>query len=211
MLTQAEKEAIQKYFGKPIEELNEADFRHIRKQLRAKYHPDNFEKFEDQTVREMATERFQAIEKLSEKVLEYYSQSATGNSGREKIFDPKAQFAFDKLKIEVITSDKDLKYNLFGTFYRWLVYGDTFKIPNTKASIIMDENHQGTSIGYRETIRFYLTFGVDDAVEDLVDWLFSRIQDRASSLIIHGDIVQLDRDAILRAIKKTTFLQIGTS
>lgn len=208
MLTQTEKEAIQKYFGKPIEELSEADFKQLRKQLRAKYHPDNFEKFEDQTVREMATERFQTIEKLAEKITQYFSQPSAITTIGEKIFHPAAQFAFDQLKIEIITSDKDLKYNLFGTFYRWLVYGDTYKIPDTKASIIMDENHQGTSIGFRETIRFYLTFGVEDAVEDLVDWLFSRIQGRASSLIIHGDIVNIDRDAMLRAIKKTTFLQI---
>lgn len=209
MLTQTEKEAVQKYFGKSFDELSEADFQQARKQLRAKYHPDNFEKFADETVREMATERFQTIEKLSEKLEQYFRQGLPKASAANQAFHPAAQYAFDKLKVEIITADKDLKYNLFGTFYRWLVYGDTYKIPDTKASIIMDEDHRGMSIGYRETIRFYLTFGVEDAVEDLVDWLFTRIDGRANSLIIHGDLVKIDRDEILRAVKKTTFLQIG--
>ena len=30
-----------------------------------------------------------------------------------------------------------------------------------------------------ETIRMYLTFGVDDAIEDIVEWFFQRIHGRA--------------------------------
>lgn len=205
--TQTERDAIQKYYGQPLEELRPENFHKIRKQLLAKYHPDNFEKFEDETIREMATERFQLIEQLNEKIALYFAGKLP--APEDVVFHPNAEFAFDKLKIEVITSDKDLKYHLFGTFYRWLVYGDKYKIPNTKASIIIDEDHRGASIGYRETIRMYLTFDTGDSVEDIVSWLFGKIEGRASSLLIHGDMVAIEYEAILRAIKKTTFLQIG--
>ena len=204
-----DQEALQKYYGQSLEELRPEEFHKTRKQLRAKYHPDNFEKFEDETVREMATERFQAIEQLNQKIELHFAGKLGSDGSKDRAFHPNAQYAFDKLKIELITSDKDLKYQLFGTFYRWLVYGDKFKIPNTKASIIIDENHQGASIGYRESIRMYLSFDTDDVVENIVDWLFGKIEGRASSLLIHGDIVSIDYHAILQAIKKTSFLQIG--
>lgn len=207
--TEAEKEAIKKYYGEPIETLRPEDFHKVRKKVLAKYHPDNFEKFEDETIREMATDRFQLIEQLNKKIELHFAGKLGGPNAKDRAFHPDAQYAFDKLKIELITSDKDLKYHLFGTFYRWLVYGDKFKIPDTSASIIIDEDHQGTSIGYRETIRMYLTFDTNDSVETIVDWLFGKIEGRASSLLIHGDVVDVDYDAILRSVKQTTFLQIG--
>ena len=43
-ITQSEREVIQKYWGKSLENLNPEEFRKTHKQLRAKYHPDNFEK-----------------------------------------------------------------------------------------------------------------------------------------------------------------------
>lgn len=207
--TGSDEDAIQKYYGCPLDQLRPEDFHKTRKQLLAKYHPDNFEKFEDETIREMATDRFQIIEQLNKKIELHFAGKLNPSSRKERAFHPEAQYAFDQLKIELITSDKDLKYHLFGTFYRWLVYGDKFKIPDTKASIIIDEDHQGASIGYRESIRMYLTFDTHDPVETIVDWLFGKIEGRASSLLIHGDVVAVDYDAILRSIKQTTFLQIG--
>lgn len=207
--TEAEIEAIKKYYGAPIETLRPEDFHKARKQVLAKYHPDKFEKFEDETVREMATDRFRIIEALNKKIELHFAGKLGNASTADRAFHPNAQYAFDKLKVELITSDKDLKYHLFGTFYRWLVTGDKFKIPETSASIIIDEDHSGTSIGYRETIRMYLTFDTSDSVETIVDWLFSKIEGRASSLLIHGDVVAVAYDAILRAVKQTTFLQIG--
>lgn len=207
--TEAEKDAIQKYYGQSIEALRPEDFHKARKKILAKYHPDNFEKFEDETIREMATDRFQSIEQLNKKIELHFAGKLGLPNVQERAFHPDAQYAFDKLKIELITSDKDLKYHLFGTFYRWLVYGDKFKIPETSASIIIDEDHQGSSIGYRETIRMYLTFDTKDSVETIVNWLFEKIEGRASSLLIHGDVVEVAYDPILRAIKQTTFLQIG--
>ena len=57
-LSPSEREEIRKYFGKPVEELSRDEFIQLHRQLRSRYHPDNFEKFADETVREMATERF---------------------------------------------------------------------------------------------------------------------------------------------------------
>ena len=207
--TEADKEAIQKYYGCSLDQLSPEVFHQTRKKLLAKYHPDNFEKFEDETIREMATERFQVLEQLNRKIEAHCAGSLQRQPGPERAFHPDAQYAFDKLKIELITSDKDLKYHLFGTFYRWLVYGDQFKIPDTKASIIIDEDHQGSRIGYRETIRMYLTFDTNDPVEKIAAWLYGKIAGRASSLLIHGDVVPVEHEAILRSIKQTTFLQIG--
>ncbi len=209
-ITQSEREAIQKYFEKALESLNPEDFQKIRKQLRTKYHPDNFEKFEDETIREMATERFQEIERLAQKLESYFAGQIQAEEGKDQIYNPQAQFDFDKMKVEVITSDKDLKYHLFGTSYRWLVYGDRFKVPKTKeAHIVIDDNHRGMSIGYREAIRMYVTFGVHDAVEDIVDWLYERIRGRASSLLIEGEVIAINRNEMLRKIKKTSFLQLA--
>ena len=206
-LNSSEKEAIRKYFGKALEELTTEEFQQIQKELRAKYHPDNFEKFEDETVREMATERFQLIEKLSDKLEAYFD-------GKLKVVtDDTSQvrdvfYAFNGLKIEIMTSDKDLKYDLFGTFYRWLQMGERFKVPDTPtASIVMDESHQGTRIGYNEAIRMYLTFDQGDAIEDIVDWLYQRIQGRATGLLIHGEKIEVDAHAMLMAIRKPALLE----
>jgi len=205
-ISATEKEDIRKYFGKTLEELSPEEFQRTRKELRAKFHPDNFEKFEDDTVREMATERFQTLEHLMEKMEAWFNGSTP--APRENVRpDRYRAYAFDGMKIEVITSDKDLKYDLFGTFYRWLRLGEQFKIPNTsEAFIIMDEDHRGVRIGYNETIRMYLTFGVNDAIEDIVDWFFHRIQGRASSLLIHGQKVEVEYNAILSAVRKPSLL-----
>lgn len=204
-LSQSDREAIRKYFGKELEELDPDSFQALRKQLRARYHPDNFEKFEDETVREMATERFQLIEALSEKIDRHLQGKLPAAA---PIDHPGALFAFNKMKIEVITADKDLKYHLFGARYRWLLYGHSFRIPGTQAAIIIDEEHRGASIGYRETIRMYLTFGTEDSTEDIVNWLYERIEGRANSLIIHGETVAVQPHAILQAIRRTSFLRI---
>lgn len=208
-ISNADKEEIRKYFGKPLEEIDTDEFRTLLRAVRAKYHPDNFEKFEDDTVREMATERFQSIERLAEKMEAWFQGKIGALERATGAFNPGALFAFDKMKIEVITADKDLKYHLFGAQYRWLIYGDRFKIPGTKAHIVMDEDHRGVSIGYRETIRMYVTFGVDDSIEDIVNWLYTRIRDRASSLIIEGEVVAIEPETMLRHIRKTSLLEIS--
>ncbi|MCB0640745.1 MAG: hypothetical protein KDC44_03860, partial [Phaeodactylibacter sp.] len=182
-ITPQDKELIVKYFGEALEQLSPTDFKRQLKTLRQKYHPDRFEQFEDETVREMATERFQSIERLAAKVEAFFQGTlqpqSSGAASRSSTAYQQAGAVFGarKMKIEIKTADKELKYDLFGTFYKWLQCGETFSIPNTGAKIIMDEEQRGNRIGYQEIIRIYLTFTEEDVVEDIVSWLHDRIQE----------------------------------
>ncbi len=208
-----EKEEIRKFFGIPLEELKLEDFKKIHRELRAKYHPDNFEHLENEAVKEMATEKFQAIESLAAKVEAWLTNSKPATIGfQTDVADhlrPDAVFAVKRLKIEILTSDKDLKYHLFGTHYRWLQFGDSFKIPGTGASIVIDEDYAGRRIGFQESVRMYLTFGETDSIEDIVAWFFGRIEGRASRLLIAGDAVDIEEQQIINAIKKESLLRLG--
>lgn len=206
-ITQEELDEISKYYG-PISDLDFEKFKKTKKQLQSKYHPDNFAKFDDETVKEMATERFQRIEVLSSKLELLLNKKISLNNEVEDIDNVNARFAFDKMKIEVVTRNKDLKYHLFGAKYRWLSYGESYKIPNTEAKIIADESHEGQRMGFIETIRMYLTFGVNDPIELIAVWLFTAINERANSLIIDGKKVRIDLIEINAAIKRTSFAGI---
>jgi len=209
-----EQDEIRQFFGVPFSALDEETFRGELKKLRQKYHPDNFEKFGDDTVREMATERFQRIEALATRLQTYFehpgqlADSAPTASTRD-FLHPDALFSGNHLKMEIITADKDLKYHLFGTYYRWLSYGESFKIPGTKASLVMDEQHAGNRIGYKESIRLYLTFPEGDPLEAIVDWFYEKIKDRATNILVGGDSLAINREALLQTLRKQTFLRIG--
>jgi len=214
--TEQEKQEIRELFGATPEQLDAEAFKKTLRELRAKYHPDNFEKFGDDTVRQLATERFQRIELLASKIETWLSggqlainEQQTTDRNKERIHDPRARFAYREMKIEIRTSDKDLKYHLFGTFYRWLTLGDRFKIPDSKAFLIADEEHLGRQIGFVESIRVYLTFEEDDSVEDITRWLFDKIAGRADALLIEGELIQIDYETILTAIKRRSFKMLA--
>ena len=215
MFTIQEKEEIRRLFGLPLEQLDLETFRKTLKDLRSKYHPDNFEHLDNEAVKEMATEKFQAIESLASRVEAYLSgEKPAGSSYQSNVNDylhPDAVFTGKKLKIEILTSDKDLKYHLFGTYYRWLQMGDSFKIPNTGGSIVIDEDYSGRRIGFQESVRMYLTFGESDSIEDMVNWLFGKIEGRANKLLVAGEVIELDPVHIVNAIKKQTLLRIGAA
>lgn len=211
--SQQEKSAIEKYFGSSLDELEKAEFEGALRKLRAKYHPDNFEQFENEAVKEMATEKFQAIEALAEKMKAHFDGTLPSlpksDERAHNFMHPDAVFAGKRLKVEVMTSNKDLKYHLFGTSYRWLTFGDSFKIPETEARIHIDEDHRGHRVGFRESIRMYLTFNESDSIAAIVNWLYPRIAQDASTLIIVGDSVDVNPESIETAIKKHTLLRIG--
>lgn len=212
MFDEKEKAEILKYYELPFEKLEQEDFAKKRKKLRAKYHPDNFSKYEDETVKEMATERFQSLEKLSEKMEAAFNGNLpqrNANGEQAAYRHSSAVFAAKKLKIEIITDDKDLKYKLFGRKYRWLLLGDEFKIPGTDATIVTDEDYRGTSIGFNETIRIYLTFGEDQKITEIVDWFYPRIAEGAKNLLVEGTKIEVLREAILQEIQKRTFLRLN--
>lgn len=215
--TEQERLEIRETFGALPEHLDAETFRKTLRELRARFHPDNFEKFGDDTVRQLATERFQRIERLAEKIEAWLSgkmqQALPGPSASDTdvhIFDPRARFAYREMKIEIRTGDKDLKYHLFGTFYRWLTLGDRFKIPDTQAFLIADEEHLGRRIGFVESIRVYLTFEEHDSVEVITRWLFDKIEGRADALLIEGELIPIAYEAILLAIKRRSFKLLAT-
>jgi hypothetical protein len=211
-ITLTEKQAIQKYFGMNLEELDLETFKKIRNELRTKYHPDKFEKHEDETIREMATEKFQQIQDLSEKIAFYLEHKLSNQLEpipQTPFLSQNAQFSFDEMKIEVMTSDKDLKYHLFGKDLRWLLMGEKYKIPNTQAYIIIDEDYMGVRPGFKEAIKMYLSFGVNDSIETIVDWLYQNVVGRADSLIIEKNLVKIDPYEMMLYIKRKSFKQIA--
>jgi hypothetical protein len=212
--SESESREIQELFGALPHQLDPDTFKQKLRELRAKYHPDQFEKFGNETVKQLATERFQRIEHLADKLEAFFNLPAARRSEKpgpsaEPFHDPRARFSGHDLKIEVRTDDKDLKYHLFGTFYRWLKMGDTFKVPDTKARITADEDYLGRTIGFVETIRFYLSFEEDDPVDTIVQWLFERIDGRADALLIEGDIVPIVYEEVLSAVKRRTFKRLA--
>jgi hypothetical protein len=214
--TPEELESIEKYFGSDLNELDMERFKTIRNQLRAKYHPDKFEKYEDETVKEMAKERFQEIESLSEKLKSFLESggsisSPKFNADTDSFLHPNAQYGYEAMQIDIRTPDKDMKYHLFGTQYAWLERGEKFKIPGTNAFLITESSYRGRAMGYTETVRLYLTFGRSDSLATIVDWLFFKIVDRASSLIIEGNVISIDRNEMMQYIRRKSFLEIGTS
>ena len=108
-----------------------------------------------------------------------------------------------------MTSDKELKYHLFGTRYRFLEYGDEYTVPNTKASITIDASYRGSGIGYNESIKMYLTFSENDSLEVVIKWLYDKIQQRANSVIVESIVCKIDYDDIIKAIQNKTMMRIG--
>ena len=204
-----DREEIRNWFGAELEMLDKKVFEQRKKELMAKYHPDKFERFADDTIRELATEKFQRLQEVIAKIEAFFTGQVLLTPGEPAGYrHHHARFAAKKLKVEIITQDKDLKYHLFGSYYRWLTYGETFKIPDTSASIVMDEDHQGHRIGFRESIRLYLTFDEDQSIEDIVNWLYSKIVGRASYLIVSKDKVEILPEKMVVAIQKVSFLRI---
>jgi len=209
-ITSDELKEIQTLYGKSLESLDSESFQKIHKELRQKYHPDKFEKFEDELVKEMAHDKFKRVESLGEKIKAYLLSGASKVPDlSEHEFGPEARFAFDDMKIEILTRQKDLKYVLFGKSLRWLERGDTFKIPETSASLIIDNSHKGSSIGFVESIRLYLSFGPEDSLEEISTWLFTRIHGYATALIIEGKRIPVDLFQMISLIRRKSVLELG--
>lgn len=207
-LTYTEKQQFEKYFSIAIDAIDMETFQRKRKELLQKYHPDKFEKHDDPLVREMAHDKFRDLEQLCEKAKDWLENKQPLKETAPSTALPPEQYAADGMYIEVITRDKDLKYHLFGSHYRWLESGDKYEIPGTKAFIRIESNYKGTSIGYSEAIKMYVSFGVNDSVTDIVNWLYNRINGSATSLLIAKQLVAIEPEAMARFIKKKTVLKL---
>jgi len=208
--TEKEKEEIREVYGKDLKDLEWEEFEKLQMELRKKYHPDKFEQYNDEVIREMAHEKYQRIESLGGKLRKYmeFQEAGTVDQSEADMFDKKARFAFEHMKIEIITREKDLKYLLFGTYVRWLEQGDEFNIPRTEASIIMDQDHRGVSVGFVETIRIYLSFGTQDDLDTVINWLYERLQGHADAVIIEGKRTKVELSHLQSLIRRKAFIGI---
>lgn len=204
-----EKEDVQKYFGSSLGDLDPEEFEKKYKTLKKKYHPDNFAKHEDEVVQEMATAKFQEIKRLGEKVRKFISGATVEKESEDIEFGEDAKFAFEKMRIEVVTRDKDLKYKLFRTIYKYLERGDRQYIPGSEASIIIDESHINNSVGFLESVKMYLTFGEEDDLDHIVQWLLDRIESSAFSLIIEGKKTPVNFLGIRMAIQRKSLVLLN--
>jgi hypothetical protein len=216
-LTKEEIAELKELFGAELPGLAAEEFDRLHKELRQKYHPDKFERYDDEVVREMAKEKFQRIERLAEKMQRHFkgeglSAPAYGSGTeyqKDDLHSKDAIFGFDSMKIEILTRDKDLKYRLFGTYLRWLERGDKFKIPGTEAAITVDQDHRGNRVGFVESVRMYLTFKASDSIADIIDWLYERLHGHAEALIIEGKRLPIDRTAMALHIRQKSFLGLN--
>lgn len=206
-----EMKLVQKLFGTDLKDLDQESFKDLLKEARKKYHPDNFSKFEDEVVQEMAKERFQQIEVLAGKITEYLETKAS--IGEEEMEaeapDPNIIYVSKGMKIDIMTRDKTLKYMLFG---RRIIYrGDKVKIPGTKASLVALEDYSPRiEAGFRDNIKVLLVFGETPDVREIVHWLFRHINGRTSSFVIEGKLIKIDPYEILKAIRQESRLELGS-
>ena len=208
MFTKDERDKVTEYFGKIPEELTAEEFEQKHRELRAKYHPDKFEKYSDDVVRMLASEKFKEIELLADKIQKYFLAKKNFETTERKDGENQPKYAYNELKIEIVTKEKDLKYYLFGTHYRWLERGDKYKIKGTNASIIIDANYANRSIGFNESIKMYLTFSETDSLEIIMGWLFHQISGYSTLVILEGKPVKVDFEELLSAVKSKTILRL---
>ncbi|MEZ4824736.1 MAG: J domain-containing protein [Bacteroidia bacterium] len=209
-LTPEDLSNVKKYFGLDLETLSEESLKEAHKNARKKYHPDNFTKFEDETVIEMAKDRFQQIEILATRLEDYLKNRKQLDEWQKQEGKPggKVQYATEGIRIDIMTSDKNLKYQLFRT--RIIYKGDYAVIPGTQARLIsLLDFSSVAATGFRESIKVLLAFGTEDSISDIVQWLFSRISGKTSSFVIEGKVVRIDPYEIRKAIEKNTILELG--
>ena len=93
-----------------------------------------------------------------------------------------------------------------------LEYGERFKIPKTPGAYLVGDNrHRGTSIGFQETIKVYLTFGTNDPLDVIIDWLYQKIEGRADAIIVHGKRIPVELDRMQAEIRQRSFLELGSA
>lgn len=205
-ITPEDQQLIQKYYQKPLEELGLEEFRAIRKDIRKKYHPDNFSKFDDETVIELAKERFQQLEALGQKIEAHLTIQGEIEQADAEL--PDVGYRAEGIKIDIMTTDPKLKFQLFRS--RYIDRGDRVVIGSTKARLIALDNYSPRiSAGFRDNIKVKLAFGPDDSIQEIVEWIFRHISGRTSSFVIENKVVQITPYEIQQAIKHEARLELG--
>ncbi len=206
-LSEQDREKIKKYFGKELGDITEAEFKELHKEARKKFHPDNFAHFDDETVLEMAKDRFQEIEALGKQVTRYLSGDVSASAQVDNK-EEEAQLVYrsEGMRIDIMTQDAGLKFKLFRS--RFIDRGDEVKIKGTKAKLIALEDYYQRSAGFRETIKVTLSFGEEQNLMPVVEWLFRHISGVTSSFVIEGKVIPIDPYEILKAIRQESIKEL---
>ena len=213
MLSKEETRSFIKHFEIPLEEISPEDYEKKKRKLRLKLHPDQKDAHDDEEYAEFINNRFVQFQSLCEKAEAYLYKKEEGISQygiEEAYLREDAVYSADGLPIEVITRDKNLKYEMFGSRYRWLERGEKYPIPQTDAFIRIEQDYRGSGVGFSEYIKMYLSFGTTQNLEPIIDWLFDKIKEKANGLIIQGNRIDIDKFQMGIFIKKTTFLQLAS-
>lgn len=210
-ITEEDKSLIIKYFGKPLKELDQEGFQQALKEAKKTYHPDKFSQYDDELILEMAKERFQQIQKLEIKVTNYLKiKEQMGEDADITEEDgPDKGFYTDGINIDIMTTDKHLKYRLFNSPI--IDRGDRVVIKGTKARLIALEDYSPrVSAGFRDNIKVKLSFGVEDSIYEIANWIFKHISGKTSSFVIENELVNITPGEILNAIKQEAHLELGS-
>lgn len=207
-LTTQDLDKIRKWLGSDLENLSEESFAVALKAARKKFHPDNFAHLEDDSVMEMAKERFQELETLADKIRKHLARGSEASEVRDEESGQQHRYASDGMAVEIMTSDKTLKFQLFNST---MIYeGDKIGIKGTRAKLVSRDDYlPRISTGFRDNIKLFLAFGPEDPLQVVVEWLFRHINGRTSNFVIEGKVVPVEPLAILRAIQKEARLELG--
>lgn len=190
-------------FRVPVEDMTSEVVQEKRHLFHKQYHPDRFAYLDDTELNKLLNEVYRDMLDRLRRVEEHLLRSDHGLMHR-KPGDPELS-AVD-LEIQLITQNKDLKYVLFGSYYRWLSKGERFRIPRTDATLTSSGNHRGNAIGFNENIRLYLTYGTQDRLDEIVIWFYTRIVDQVSALWIDDKRVDVEPRAIFNALARMKLL-----
>jgi hypothetical protein len=206
-LTDQDRDRVQKYFGKELAEITADNFKALKKEAQHKYHPDKFAHLDDEVVLEMAKDRFQEIEQLSQKLEAYLSgEASAAPAATPPEEEVGVSYRSDGMDLEIMTSDADLKFRLFRS--RYIQRGDEVRIRGTQARLVSLADYGSRSAGFRENIKLRLAFGPENNLSDIVAWLFRHISGVTSNFVIEGKIVPIEPYAILQAIRRESIREL---
>ncbi|MCI4667177.1 MAG: hypothetical protein MRZ79_03385 [Bacteroidia bacterium] len=210
-ISEEDKSLIIKYFGKALKELDSESFQEALKEAKKTYHPDKFSKYDDELILEMAKERFQQIQQLEVKVSNYLKVKE--NMGEDTLVaeddSPEKGYYTDGIMIDIMTTDKHLKYRLFNSPI--IDRGDKAIIKGTNARLVALEDYSPrVSAGFRDNIKIKLIFGLEDSVYEIANWIFKHISGKTSSFVIENKLVKITPGEILNAIRGEARLELGS-
>lgn len=107
-LSPGEKSKALEYFGKHPEDLTLDEFEQKHRELRTKYHPDKFEKYDDDIVKELTGEKFKEIEQLAGKIRHTYFSGPVSSAAAaaHPALGENPQFAYKNLKSKLLPKKK---------------------------------------------------------------------------------------------------------